>query len=51
LLATEVISYPGARLRFVEDLFAAVRRTVEEGETIEQLEVTVRGIWWEWLHG
>ncbi len=45
LLATEVIEYPGARLAFVDELFTAIRRTVSVGETMEQLEATVRKLW------
>jgi hypothetical protein len=45
LLATDAIVDPNAKLAFIDELYTAVRRTVSVGETMEQLEVTVRGIW------
>jgi hypothetical protein len=45
LLATDVIVDPNAKLAFVEELYTAIRRTVSVGETMEQLEVTVRELW------
>ena len=45
LLATDAIPEHGKRLVFVEELYTAIRRAVNQGETMEQLEGTVRAIW------
>lgn len=50
LLATDVIGDPNAKLAFIDELYTAIRRTVSVGETMEQLEATVRGIWEERLN-
>jgi hypothetical protein len=45
LLAADAISEHGKRLVFIDELYTAIRRAVNQGETMEQLERTAREIW------